>query len=804
MGRQPQKAGCRGRSPLRKTPSPLGEGVTGAAPPFPIIDILLVLWYNDYKQTLILTIKECIIMNKRMIAGILALSLLLTGCGPVKQPDSTPETTAPAPTEVQQITETNAISGNANANPGDITYLPRPSLLSDFNAGDDSTSGSAQWQTPAADLSNVYIGDFYLDNEQKRMLGQNGFVLTPGWNNEYFEIYEHNRYANDANYITTDSMMHTYHLYFAHLLKKLEKTKLSAEMLDVSRQMRETSLLQYSHLKGTEWEDAAKITAAFFTVGEKLLDPDASVSEEVSDAVNAELSLISAASGIGDSAIFPDVKEDYSQYKPRGYYDSSEDLQRYFKAMMWYGRMGFRQDNDTLNRASVLITLGLTGDALEKWSEVYTVTSFFAGQSDDFGYYEEKPVVDAVYGKDCVVESLVGQNDAWEKFKALCKQLPQPQINSVPVYAADSDEEQQAAQKGFRFMGQRFSIDEACFTQLCYRQVKENDLGEKRLLPDALDFPAALGSDTALSILDQQGSTNYPNYGDQMQTLRTTVHNAPLSTWTANLYSSWIYTLTPLLQSKGDIYPPFMQTDAWRKRSLLTFEGSYTELKHDTILYSKQMMGEMGGGEIPEWDDRGFVEVEPVVFARLKALVASTSAGLSGYGMLDAADKENLNILAELSGKLETIAKKELAGELPTDEEFELIRSFGGQLEHFWEEVMRAEHPEEEYYSPQEHPAALIADIATDPNGWCLEVGTGRPMEITVVVQVDGQLKIASGAAYSFYQFQQPMDHRLTDLEWQQMLGIAWRGDEYPRKDKSVKFPDWYSDILYIPDYYDE
>ena len=745
-------------------------------------------------------------MHKRTIAGLLALSILLTGCGPLKKPDTAPDTTVPAATQTEppeSLTGT-APADNANVEAGDITYLERPKLLGSFDPGDDSADGSVQWQTPAADLSNVYIGGFYLDDEQIRLLGKNSFVLTPDWNCEYFEVYEHNRYANCANYITTDSMMHTYHLYFAYLLKKLEKSRLSADMLEVSRQMSETALLQYSHLKGTEWEQAALTAAAFFAVGEKLLDPQASVPEEVKAAVDAELSMISAAGGISDSVVFSGVKEDYSQYKPRGYYDSSEELKRYFKAMMWYGRMGFRQDNDTLNRASVLVTMGLTGDALDKWSEVYTVTSFFAGQSDDFGYYEEKPVVDAVYGKDAAVEAMVGRTDLWEKFTNLCKQLPAPSINSVPVYAADSDEEQQAAQKGFRFMGQRFSIDESCFTQLCYRQVKENDLGEQRLLPDALDFPAALGSDTALSILEQEGKTDYPNYGDQMQKLRTTVHNANLSAWTANLYSSWIYTLMPMIKEKGDTYPPFMRTEAWQKKSLVTFEGSYAELKHDTILYSKQMMGEMGGGEIPEYDDRGFVEVEPVVFARLKALVAATSAGLAGYGMLDAADKENLNTLAELSGKLETIAKKEQNGELPTDDEFELIRSFGGQLEHFWEDVMRAEYPDKEYISPQEHPAAIIADIATDPNGWCLEVGTGKPFEITVVVQVDGKLKLASGSAFSFYQFQQPLDQRLTDTEWRQMLGIEWRGDEYPKKDKSVKFPDWYSDILYIPPYYED
>ena len=33
--------------------------------------------------------------------------------------------------------------------------------------------------------------------------------------------------------------------------------------------------------------------------------------------------------------------EDYSQYKPRGHYTRSETLEKYFKAMMWYGHTGF-------------------------------------------------------------------------------------------------------------------------------------------------------------------------------------------------------------------------------------------------------------------------------------------------------------------------------------------------------------------------------------------------------------------------------------------------------------------------------
>ena len=54
------------------------------------------------------------------------------------------------------------------------------------------------------------------------------------------------------------------------------------------------------------------------------------------------------------------------------------------------------------------------------------------------------------------------------------------------------------------------------------------------------------------------------------------------------------------------------------KKNLETFAGSYTELKHDTVLYAKQVMAEMGGGELPQWDDRGYVEPEVTVWKKIR------------------------------------------------------------------------------------------------------------------------------------------------------------------------------------------
>lgn len=83
-----------------------------------------------------------------------------------------------------------------------------------------------------------------------------------------------------------------------------------------------------------------------------------------------------------------------------------------------------------------------------------------------------------------------------------------------------------------------------------------------------------------------------------MQALKSYLANAPETVWTSSLYSRWLYTLTPLLTQKGEGWPAFMQTAQWSAKSLETFAGSYAELKHDTVLYAKQAMAEMGGGEI--------------------------------------------------------------------------------------------------------------------------------------------------------------------------------------------------------------
>lgn len=714
--------------------------------------------------------------RKHIIVLILSLSIVVNTLSACSLQKRTTDDAVPAPsdsisspiTPSDQDTEPstqNTVSGES------AKRLPngRPSLISSgINVDAGNVIPCVEKYTINPDLSNISnLEQFYLPEEVMQKLSQNGFVVRGRACNEFFELYEINRYAKVPNFVTVDSLMHTYHLYFSYLLKNIERSYLADSLTQLSSLMLTDSISQYEQLKGSEWEFAARCNVAFFTIGAKLLNADVPVEDYVEDIVQGELHNIEQASGIFPSAL-AQTDEDYTQYIPRGYYEGDSRLEQYFRAMMWYGRIHFSQESEDKTKSALLMTAALLEDpsAYKLWESLYAVTSFFAGASDDNGVCEYASIMQQAYGDIPAPDALKENQNAFRQFQDLAALLPAPQINSIPI-----DDGEDNVIPGFRFMGQRFTIDAAIMQNLIYQRVGENSLGERRMLPDVLDVPAALGSDAALRILEENGASDYANYAQNMNQLKKALAEDNNALWSASLYASWLNTLRPLLTVKGEGYPPFMQNEEWLKKDLECFAGSFTELKHDTILYSKQVLAEMGGGDI-EQDDRGYVEPEPLIYARFATLADQTSQGLEAYGMLSDDDKENLSRLSHIANQLLTISNKELTEETLTEEEYDFIRYYGGTIEHFWYETIKSEGASESI-TTQEYPAAVVVDIATDPNGEVLEAATDNPSDIYVVVKVDGDLRIARGTVYSFYQFPWPLNERLTDAKWRELMGIV-------------------------------
>jgi len=350
-------------------------------------------------------------------------------------------------------------------------------------------------------------------------------------------------------------------------------------------------------------------------------------------------------------------------------------------------------------------------------------------------------------------------------FIEAARDLPPPQINSMWVYIWEDEDE---LTQGFRFMGSRFVIDSYIFEQLVWREV--GTLENPRWLPSGLDVMGVLGSDEAYLILEETGDTAFENYPENFEKVKEEMSSVGIDSWTQNLYWVWIYTLKSQISPKDDRYPAFMRTKAWTRKDLNSALGSWTELKHDTILYAKQIMAEMGGyfEEIPH----GWVEPQPEVYARLLALTRMTQDGLESRGILTEATIANLSRLDNLLSFLHEVSVKELFGESLTWDDYERIMYYGGSLEHLTLSAADSEDEWGDYF--EKIDAAVVADVATDPNGLVLEEATGRIFEIYVVIPDGmGGLSIAKGGVFSYYEFPWPIGDRLTDEAWREKLNVG-------------------------------
>ncbi|GAA5503186.1 hypothetical protein Dxin01_02935 [Deinococcus xinjiangensis] len=647
-----------------------------------------------------------------------------------------------------------------------------------------SSAGAAGYSLPVnlgkVSNPNVLQGDKAMERPplsaaQKAALSANGFVIAPAAWRQFDAAYEAGRYSDQPVFVTTDSVLHVYHLVFDKLLRDLERESLGPALTRLTGLLVTDAAKQYADLKGTPLEKDALAALAYLAVAQKLADPSSKSPAEVQSLVAAELKLIGAHGGLAPSPIFAasQMVEDYSQYVPRGHYTRSEALGRYFRSMMWLGRMNLRVQKDNETRTAALVTNLIAGnaEAQKLWARVYDPTALLVGKSDDLDYRQYAAALKAATGGN--IRNLADPK-VLSAFQSALSKLPPPQVNSVFVVAqkGEGKEVRERETLGFRLMGQRFTLDGAAFQRLVYREV--GTLDKPRTLPKGLDLLAGLGSDAALNILRGMGQNNYANYDTQMAKVRASFAALKPSDWQTNVYSGWIYVLQGLAKPdpRDARYPAFMRTPAWTRKELLTALGSWTELRHDTILYAKQTYAEMGaGGETPKYP-RAYVEPNPAVWTRLSALEGLTRKVLVNQNILSEHTRNSLNELRDMLALLQKATDYELSGKLLTTAENDRLHFFGGWLEQM---KMASADPKEGDYAEEfdeNDMSAVVADVATDAgNGTALEQGTGFVHDLYAVVpDWKGGLQIAHGGVYSQYEFTVPLAGRLTDEAWRSSL----------------------------------
>jgi len=478
---------------------------------------------------------------------------------------------------------------------------------------------------------------------------------------------------------------------------------------------------------------------------------------------------------------------DWSQFQPRGHYTHDTQLRRYFRTLMWLGRVdlgftlrdpdpvsGLRPQVERERRDAALLALLLEQSGeLEHLAAVGRIVDFLVGRSDNVTLDDLR---DALAAAGVSSPSALAERATLERFDQALDTVGArgQQIRSQIV---GSDRGGTATTKlplAFQVFGQRFVIDSFALSNVVFDSIVYKNEKPERHLPSGLDVMAALGNDLAVRLLEP-GLNRY-HYASNLLATRRVVDAMQPGDWDANVYNQWLSALRTLDDAPAAKarFPEVMRREAWQSKELRTSLASWAELRHDTILYAKQSYTAVPSCEYPT----GFVEPYPAFYAKVAKLAATLADRLAKAEMpatdprrasaaLSFRDRHAAFFLgfSRTVARLEALAVKELASEPFSQEELDFVkktidvRGGGSGLPRYdgWYPKLFNDRPFEE--------KPVVADVHTDPStGHFLEVGVGDTQFLVVAVDNGPHRAVYVGPSYSYYEFASRT--RLTDEQW--------------------------------------
>lgn len=654
----------------------------------------------------------------------------------------------------------------------------------------------------AEDFSNVVnfsdFGDF--TERQKEMLLKNGFVITKPknlednqyseepWNYEFdqiHQVYEDNEYKELASFVTTDSVTHIFHIFYDGFLRNLEKEELYPKSIELNKKLLAENINLLGEIKNERLKEIQYKNIAFIATGLKLLGSEPENLPEEAKKIYEEEIKNASSEEIASSAISGrDV--DFSQLKPRGHYTRSEDLKKYFSGTMYFGQVGlFIENEGKPDEDSILQGLLLTysiyknPEILKSWEDLVEPIDFMVESADDLSIREYARTLYGVYGKDFDINKLDDNKNLKDVYTVL-KSYPDPQVAGFMG-------------KSFRYMPQRAVMDSVLMQNVV--DIASPNHPSDRPIYSGLDLMAAFGDEKAREILDNDSyNSHWDKYKEKTDENISSVKKMEDIDWQKNMYRGWLWMLKSYDQKFGEGYPMFMRNDAWERKDLVSALGSFAELKHDTVLYGKAVMAEMGGGgemEIP----KSYVEPNVELYEKLNWLLEFTKVNLKDRQMLSEKYEEKINKFQAMVVKLRDFSIKELQNEPLTGEEISYLLYIGGEMESLMVDFVESSDENQisnwyEIENTTDRRMPVVVDLMRVvensvglPKDEIFSIGTGKPMEIFVIYPHEGKLYMGRGATFSYYEFLNK--ERLTDEDWQKMV-----------YDEETDFPNWYKDLV--------
>lgn len=640
-----------------------------------------------------------------------------------------------------------------------------------------------------------------LTEYERSLISDHGFMVTERLAEGSFgEILLDIHHKDLPVFVSTDAILYAFHASYDRILRDVELGYMIEKVSNLFTTLRsQMPQLATQYNSQPEMQQMLRDVDVYLTVGAKLIGQNTTPyypenTGKINHLINRVMTEEPATDTIFSATC---ISYDWSQFKPRGHYDSDEfpELRLYFRTMMWLGRIEiyliapplgdpfcFEQTFQDIQRqcidAILVSELFDLASAVPNYEEIENVIKFFVGDQDNVtlpNMYYLKDAVGLTSASELLDSlTLVEFQDTLAN-QSFAYQLIQSQILAGTWSAADSI----VPASSFLLFGQRYVDDSYVTAQVVYDRIKFNGLNICRLFPSTLDPMFALGNDAAAQLLIPE--LNQYHYSINLAALRYLFDAYSPEYWNSTFYRQWlnaIRTLNPPEDRSG--LPPFMKTAAFWQEKLNTQLSSWTELRHDNLLYAKQSYTGVPICSFPY----SYVEPFPELYEVMIDIGSEGYNYFQGFNIdpeIKLAILDYFSSLQSISDTLRMISEKELNNTPLTIGETNFLRdmifevqNYGGGTDYdgWYPKLIYNDLAFE--YKKLIGKDYIVADIHTTPAdcgggimGWVKHVGTG-PIDVGVfIAKIPGGENCAFvGPLLSYHDYTTEDWLRLTDDEW--------------------------------------
>jgi hypothetical protein len=733
--------------------------------------------------------------------------------------------------------------------------VPQPSYLAQISFDPTTAQFWTNFQAAMVSSDSMPIAAFRLNATELGFFMTNGFVVSERLGARSFADIYYNVFSGELPVcVTADSILQAWHRSYCNMLEELEELELATLLERMLTNMAAKLPATYQRYGNGPLTNSILDADYFLTVARSLwagqqMSSSLAVAGQGQRVATTLQAIASQAYAPGYPIFGSNRDIDFSQFTVRGHYTDSDRLSRYFQTMMWCGYIDLRvatfwpnQEDDIrqLGTAIVMNDLLQQSGELADWTAIETVTRAFAGITDSMTFPQLGGLLAAAN-----IPSLADVIDL-ETLTNLQTLLLSGElgVQSYPgaPFGSPLCPQEFKLPRSFTVCGQKFILDGWAFSEVVFDKVHWTPDDDDRVIagkvirrkPSCLDlaYTVLANDQTAPNLVARILNTNGVPFRDglpyqqNLLAVRQVVDNQDPALWSDNIYTAWLGALRALSAPTIDArYPEAMQTRAWAMKTLNCQLASWTELRHDTVLYAKQSVTPFLLCSYPA----GFVEPRPEFWGQMKTLADLASRAISGLhltGWLEVSRtgsmasipfwfQTNVNLAAVQSNQwafttnfsaqmvtLQGIALKELAQQPLSGDETSFLknlmewtgfythdRTYSGWYPHlFYRNIFVPPLSDPDSDQGCNMWDALVTDVHTDaPDdivgdpGAVIHEGVGNVHLLLIAVDNGPDRMVYAGPVFSHYEFEEPTGTRLTDAQWQTMLNNS----------QTPSSPDW-------------